>query len=353
MSNRLPKAAKAATKGMTAPAKVRRLGGRPAANAAGSSWEEETRKRLLKTKTAATPEQIDAMLAHMKERRTEAKAKHQGQRSADGDQVAKIYDHLKDEAGAEGEARAGLEQFQASEQGLDAARVELIGLEAGADIAARIAEKFLPASTAADQIGDELARLVPSVETHGELALALEALGGWLSEVENDTGKARWRRILDPKGEIFKFKYREAKIDSAERKEVNKTNGARLVAKIKKSAKAALVDAEAKAKAFDSTETILDVIENPSAKVIFLKPIIAALERHPSACVEFMRAFYQRNTGSRRVSIDRKSRVAEAMATLREDLRGDLPLLKNLTEIISDTELKSDRDWILKQRRDS
>jgi hypothetical protein len=53
------------------------------------------------------------------------------------------------------------------------------------------------------------------------------------------------------------------------------------------------------------------------------------------------------------VSIDRKSRVAEAMKTLRPDLRGDLPLLKNLTEIISDTDLKHDRDWILKRRRDS
>jgi hypothetical protein len=354
LKKRPPKAAQAATKGKTAPAKVRRLGGPPAAKAGASSWEEETRKRLVKKKTDATPEEIDAMLERMKAIRAEAEAKHSGQGSADGDRIAGIYKHARLEAEAKVKARAGLEQFQASDQGFDAARVELIGLEAGADVAGRIAEKHIPpASTTADQINDELARPVPSVETQGELALALEALGEWLSEVENDTGKARWRRILDPQGSIFNTKYREAAVDSAERKEINKTNGARLVAKIKKAANAALVDAEARAKALDSTETILDVIENPSAKVIFLKPIVAALEKHRSACVEFLRAFYQRNTGSRRVSIDRKSRVAEAMKTLRPDLRGDLPLLKNLTEIISDTDLKHDRDWILKRRRDS
>jgi hypothetical protein len=182
------------------------------------------------------------------------------------------------------------------------------------------------------------------VETHGELVLALEALGEWLSEVENDTGRTRWQRILDPNSS------QKTAVDRAESIEINKANRARLVAKVKKSAKAALVDAESRAKALDSTKTILDVIENPSARVFFLKPIIEALEKHRSACVEFLRAFYQRNTGSRRVSIDRKSRVAEAMKTLRPDLRGDLPLLKNLTEIISDTDLKHDRDWILKRR---
>jgi hypothetical protein len=82
MKKRPTKAAKAATKGKTPPAEQKRRGGRPAAKARASSWEEETRKRLVESKPNATPEQIDAMLERMKAIRAEAEAKHRGRKPA-------------------------------------------------------------------------------------------------------------------------------------------------------------------------------------------------------------------------------------------------------------------------------
>jgi hypothetical protein len=256
MKKRPTKAAKAATKDKAPPAEQKRRGGRPAAKAAGSSAE---------------------------------------------DRIKQAYDAGVRDGLAQAKAQAGLDRLNASEQGLDAARVELIGLEAGADIAARIAEKFLPPTTAADQIGDELTRPVPSVETHGELALALEALGEWLAEVEIATGKARWHRVLDPQGRDISLKKRRGRNTSSDRHFITKGDAVRLTARIEKAVTAAQQ-------------------AGSEASGEFMAPILVALEKHPAACVEFMVAFFQRNNanGPKGKVNARRAALAEALARNQE-----------------------------------
>lgn len=272
-SKRPAKATKASGKAKPAPTKVRRLGGASAANAVHSSAE---------------------------------------------DRIMRAYDSGMRDGAALAEAQAGLEKLKASQQGLDAARVELIELESGADIAAEVAAKHIPppskqkkaADNAPSKVGEEidgaLTRSVHSVETHGELALALESLGEWLSEVEKVTGKgkpkARWRRVLDPQGAIFSTKKRRVGDTTLDRYFITKQDAMRLKGGIRKAVKAAQ-------KAGDEE------------KRSFMAPILVALEKHPSACVDFLTAYYQRNTGARGDVITRKAALAEALANNNEQPR--------------------------------
>lgn len=276
-SKRPAKAAKVSGKVKTAPTKVRRLGGASAANAVHSSAE---------------------------------------------DRIMRAYDSGMRDGAALAEAQAGLEKLKASQQGLDAARVELIALESGADIAAEVAAKHIPPpsdkekeekkkadnarSEAGEEIDGALTRPVHSIETHGELALALESLGEWLSEVEKVTGKgkpkARWRRILDPQGAIFSTKKRRVGDTTLDRYFITKQDAMRLKGGIRKAVKAAQ-------KAGDEE------------KRSFMAPILVALEKHPSACVDFLTAYYQRNTGARGDVIARKAALAEALANNNEQPR--------------------------------
>jgi hypothetical protein len=234
------------------------------------------------------------------------------------DLIMQAYDRGVRDGFALAEAQAGLEKSKASQQGLDAARVELIGLESGADIASEVATKHIPQpkdeekerinalSEAGLEIDGALTRLVPSVESHGELALALEALGEWLSEVEKVKGKgnptARWRRILDPQGAIFSTKKRRVGDTTRDRHFITKKDAMRLKGGIRKAVKAAQ-------KAGDEE------------KNSFMAPILVALEKYPSACVEFLTAYYQRNTGARGDVIARKAALAEALANNNEQPR--------------------------------
>jgi hypothetical protein len=278
---------------------------------------------LVKTKTAATPEQIDAMLAHLKARRVEAEDKHHKRGSSAEDRIKQAYDSAMRDGLAQAKAQAGLERLKASEQGLDAARVELIGLEAGADIAGQIAEKHIwtpktkeekeserkrinALCEAGAEIDGSLTRPVHSVETHGELVLALKALGEWLAEVEIATGeakpKARWRRVLDPQGTIFSTKKRQGRSASSDRHFITKGDAVRLAKRIEKAVTAAQ-------RAGDE------------AKNQFMAPILVALEKHPAACAEFMTLFFQRNTGARGEVNARRAALAEALARNQEQRR--------------------------------
>ena len=238
------------------------------------------------------------------------------------DRVMRAYNSGFRDGYALAEAQVSHEKFKASQQGLDAARVELIALESGADIAAEIAAKHIPpqsdekkdkkkkAKNALSDAGLEIdgarTRPVPSVETHGELALALEALGEWLSEVEKVKGKgkpkARWRRILDPQGAIFSTKKRRVGDTTLDRHFITKQDAMRLKVGMRKTINAAQ-------KAGDKE------------KNSFMAPILVALEKYPSACVEFLTAFYQRNTGARGDVIGRKAALAEALAHNNEQPR--------------------------------
>jgi hypothetical protein len=269
MKKRPTKAAKAATKDKAPPAEQKRRGGRPAAKAAGSSAEDRIKQAY----------------------------------------AAGVRDGL-----AQAKAQAGLDRLKASEQGLDAVRVKLIGLEAGADIAGQIAEKHIwtpktkeekerkrkrvnALSEAGVEIDGSLTRPVHSVETHGELVLALKALGEWLAEVEIATGEARWRRVLDPQGRDISQKKRRGR--KSDRHFITKGDADRLTARIKKAVTAAQQAGD-------------------KASGEFMAPILAALEKHPAACVEFIVAFFQRNNGPKGKVNARRAALAEALARNQE-----------------------------------
>jgi hypothetical protein len=136
------KAAKAASKGTTAPATEKRRGGPPAATAGPS--EAEIRRR--------------------------------------------VYDSALADAETLAEAKSGLEELNSSQAGVEAARVDLAELEAGTDIAAEIAEKVFPYPKKGSKDRKADARFL--------LSQGLEDLGWWLAEVPQGGKKARWRAIL-------------------------------------------------------------------------------------------------------------------------------------------------------------
>jgi hypothetical protein len=298
MKKRPAKAAKVSSKVKVAPTKVRRLGGASAANAVHSSTQ---------------------------------------------DRVMRAYDSGMRDGAALAESQAGLEKIKASQQGLDAARVELIGLESCADIAAEVAAKHIPPpkdeekerinalSEAGLEIDGARTRPVPSVETHGELALALESLGEWLSEVEKVKGKgkpkARWRRILDPQGAIFSTKKRRVGDTTRDRHFITKQDAMRLKGGIRKA-----INAAQKA--------------GGEEKNSFMAPILEALEKYPSACVEFLTAFYQRNTGARGDVIARKAALAEALAHNNEQ-----PRKVGQSKEQARKNLENDLAWIRSRKR--
>jgi len=358
-SKRPAKPAKASGKVETAPAKVRRLGGASAARMSLSSseqawhddWLEKFEERLAVAQGSAKDKnerrkkylpKLTKWIVRMRSLRVEAKAKLKGFSKTE-DLIMQAYDRGIRDGFALAEAQAGLEKFKASQQGLDAARVQLIGLESGADIASEVVAKHISPpedegkerinalSEAGLEIDGALTRPVHSIETHGELALALEALGEWLSEVEKVTGKgkpkARWRRILDPQGAIFSTKKRRIGDATRDRYFITKQDAMRLKGGIRKAVKAAQ-------KAGDE------------GKNLFMAPILEALEKYPSACVDFLTAYYQRNTGARGDVIARKAALAEAIANNNEQ-----PRKVGQSKEQARKTLENDLAWIRSQKR--
>ena len=293
-SKRPAKTTKVSSKAKTSPTKTRRLGGASAANAVHSSAE---------------------------------------------DRIMRAYDSGMRDGAALAEAQAGLEKLKASQQGLDAARVELIALESGADIAAEVAAKHIPPpsdkekeekkkadnaqSEAGEEIDGALTRPVHSIETHGELALALEALGEWLVEVPAGSKEARWKKILRGK---FTNQDRYSSIPSE--------------------TKSALRYDLSDAAAADLIKTIASKLKSDTNNADRIPPILEILESRQGVVCDFLKRFYQRHCGNRGEILLRRQKTVEALAQRREPQR----LVGKSKDQVSKT-LENDLIWIRAQKR--
>ena len=289
-SKRPAKTTKVSSKAKPAPTKVRRLGGASAANAVHSTAE---------------------------------------------DRIMRAYDSGMRDGAALAEAQAGLKKLKASQQGLDVARVELIALESGADIAAEVAAKHIPppskqkkaADNARSKVGEEidgaLTRPVHSIETHGELALALEALGEWLVEVPAGSKEARWKKILRGK---FTNQDRYSSIPSE--------------------TKSALRYDLSDAAAADLIKTIASKLKSDTNNADRIPPILEILESRQGVVCDFLKRFYQRHCGNRGEILLRRQKTVEALAQRREPQR----LVGKSKDQVSKT-LENDLIWIRAQKR--
>lgn len=328
MKKRPPKAAKSATKGNAKPAKVRLLGGAGSAKKTPlDHWEKETEGQLEETFEAEIgrirlnpelaakarknwPDYLPKRVEEMAAIRAEKAAAMSEAKPAEGEIRRGIYDSLIEEGKARVEAERGLEKCNSSQTGLDAARVDLAEQEAGADIAAEIAEKVYP-SPKKEGSKDRKA------DARFQLSQGLEDLGWWLAEVPQGSREARWRAILP--GNFNDEDRYSSDARSATRWTLSMTAAIPLI---------------------EDIATRLKPDQDKSGRT---PPILEILDSNREEVRAFLERFFQRVEGNRAEALRRRQQTAEALA------HGTTPPQAEGQK--GSKTLENDLAWIRKQER--